>query len=72
MDGEAGTLTHHMDATTRKVLVVIAALLGAAFLVLGILTLVRGENPLLGVVDVLLGVIWLTGAALLYRRGRRV
>jgi hypothetical protein len=56
-----------MDKTTRKVLVVIAALFGLFFLVAGVL-LLEGRSVLLGVIYIPLGLLWLVAAVFIYRR----
>jgi glucose dehydrogenase len=57
-----------MDKTTRKVLVVIAALFGLFFLVAGILLLLEGRSAPLAVIYIPLGLLWLVAAVFIYRR----
>jgi hypothetical protein len=57
-----------MDKTTRKVLVVIAALFGLFFLVAGIVLLLGGRSVSLGVIYIPLGLLWLVAAVFIYRR----
>ncbi|MFM9921254.1 hypothetical protein [Lacisediminihabitans sp. H27-G8] len=61
-----------MDKTTRKVLVVIAALFGLFFLVAGIIVLLEGRSVLLGFIYFPLGLLWLIAAVLIYRRAPKL
>jgi hypothetical protein len=61
-----------MDKTTRKVIIVITALFGLFFLVSGIVLLLEGRSVLLGAMYIPLGILWLVGATLIYRRAPKL
>ncbi|MEC5149396.1 hypothetical protein [Cryobacterium sp. GrIS_2_6] len=57
-----------MTRITRNVLVMIATLFGLSFLVLGIAILLDGRSGVWGAIYIPLGIVWLAGATVIFRR----
>lgn len=61
-----------VDKATRKVLIVVFSLFGLIFLALGVVELAFRHSLFLGALHVALGLMWLIGASLVYRRAPRI